>query len=78
MTGMEHEADKHRRRNARLSLPSLAISEWAELHGHNPQTAKGWALRGAFPPGAVWLSGRDWHIRPNEPAPQLKPGPKPK
>lgn len=65
-------------RARRLALPAVALSEWCALHRYDPTTAKGWANRGLFPPGAVWKSGRDWLIRPMEPAPDVKPGPKPK
>lgn len=62
-------------RAARLALPAVALSEWAELHGVPLGTAKGLAQRGEFPPGAVWRSGRDWLIRPTEPRPATRPGP---
>lgn len=75
---IEEEIKAHKRRTARLALPAVALSEWAELHSVNPNTAKGWAQRHLFPPGAVWQSGRDYLIRPTEPVPDVKPGPKPK
>ena len=78
MTTVDADRRRIKHREERLKLPAIALSEWCQLHGVNSQTAKGWAARDVFPPGAVWLSGRDYLIRPNEPVPETRPGPKPK
>lgn len=74
MTGVDYERHEQQQRAARLALPAVALSEWAELHGVPLSTAKGLAQRGEFPDGAVWRSGRDWLIRPSEPRPATRPG----
>ncbi len=78
VTTLDEERRAIARREQRLDLPAVALSEWCELHSVQPDTAKGWVSRGIFPGGAVWKSGRDHLIRPREPVPVTRPGPRPK